>query len=284
MHGLRDAISAAEGSGKALWHFNFCESTVAKAAVRAASELGQAVILGTSEGEREYLGVREAAAIVAGYRARGMRVYLNADHTKSFEKIREAVDAGYDAVIFDGSALPLDENIAETRRVVDYVKTVRPRILVEGEVGYIGTASKLLDEVPGGVTTASVAECVRFVRETGVDLFAPAVGNIHGMLRSGNEPKLDIMLIRNIRDALRQDQGKQIPLVLHGASGNTDEDVRAAIAAGISIVHVNTEIRVAWRRALDAALAKDPAETAPYKLLGAAEDAAYEVIRGKMNL
>ncbi len=284
MHSLRDALSALEGTGRALWHFNFCESTVISAAARAAKEAGVPIIMGTSEGERDFLGVYVAAALVRAYRAQGVPLYLNADHTKSFEKIKEAVDAGYDSVIFDGSALSLEENIRQTRQVVEYVKTVNSRIMVEGEVGYIGTSSKLLDKVPDGVRMANVEECIRFVRETGVDILAPAVGNIHGMLKSGNEPKLDIGLIIKIKEALRQAQGKAVPLVLHGASGNMDADVRAAIAAGIGIVHVNTEIRVAWRKALDGVCAANLEETAPYKLLRVAEDAAYEVMRAKMRL
>ncbi len=278
MYSLRDTISANEGTGKVLWHFNFCELTVLKVAARAAMEYGAPIIMGTSEGERDFIGVYEAVALVKNYRARGIPLYLNADHTKSFEKIKEVIDAGYDAVIFDGSQLSLADNIRETKRVVEYVRMVNPCILVEGELGHIGAASKILDAIPEDVQMASVADSVRFVRETGVDLFAPAVGNIHGMLKGGGEPKLDIALIKKIKQAVK------IPLVLHGASGNTDADIRAAIKAGITIVHVNTEIRVAWRRALDAAFAAYPDETAPYKLLSAAEDAAYAVMTEKMRI
>lgn len=282
MQSLRDTISGMEGAGRALWHFNFAELSVLKAMARVALDCGVPIIAGTSEGERAFVGAREAAALVASYRAQGIPLYLNADHTKSFDKVKEAVEAGYDAVIFDGSALPLDENIRETKRVVEYVRMASPRTIVEGEVGYIGVNSKVLDAVPDGIQKTSVEDAARFVRETGVDLFAPAVGNIHGMLKSGKEPELDIDLIRRIKAALRGAQGKQVPLVLHGASGNTDADIRSAIAAGIGIIHINTEVRVAWRQALDAACAADPDEVAPYKLLKAAEDAAYVAMRGKV--
>lgn len=267
-----------EGTGQALWHFNFAELSVLKAMARVAADCGAPIIAGTSEGERGFVGAREAAALVASYRARGIPLYLNADHTKSFEKVKEVVEAGYDAVIFDGSALPLEENIRETRRVVEYVRMARPGMIVEGEVGYIGVNSKLLDAVPDGVQKVTPEDAARFVRETGVDLFAPAVGNIHGMLKSGKEPELDIELIRNIKSAVK------IPLVLHGASGNMDADIRAAIAAGIGIVHINTEVRVAWRKALDAACAAAPDEVAPYKLLLGPEEAAYAAMRGKVMM
>ncbi len=284
MRSLRDAISANEGTGTALWHFNFSELAAVKAAARLVRESGRPIVLGVSEGEREYVGVRTAAALVAAYRKEGIPLYLNADHTKSFEKIREAVEAGFDAVIFDGSALPFEENIAETKRVVEYIRMADSRIVIEGEVGYIGVSSKILDAVPTGIEKTSVEQAVRFVRETGVDMFAPAVGNIHGMLKGGHEPELDIALIRKIKEALRQDRGGPVPLVLHGASGNTDDDLRAAVEAGISLIHVNTELRVAWRKALDAAFAAHPEETTPYKLLESAEDAVYAVMRAKASL
>lgn len=291
MLSLRDVISAAAAEGQALWHFNFSELTVVKAAARLVHETGSPIILGLSEGEREFIGMHEAVALVRSYRARGIPLYLNADHTKSFEGVRAAIEAGFDAVIFDGSALPIDENIRETKRAVEYARLVDPKIMIEGELGYIGVNSKVLDAVPEGVEKASVEDAVRFVKEAGVDMLAPAVGNIHGMLKSGNEPKLDIGLIREIKEALRQapstwlrtGQGKTIPMVLHGASGNTDEDISAAIAAGISIIHINTEIRVAWRSALEGSLRDHPDEAAPYKLLAESEDAAYAVMKEKIG-
>ena len=109
-------------------------------------------------------------------------IFLNADHTYSFDRVKEAINAGFDAVIFDGSKLSLAENIAETKRCVEYARSVRPEIVIEGELGYIGASSKLLDAVPEGVGLGSddlvkPDEARRFVAETGVDLFAPAVGN-----------------------------------------------------------------------------------------------------------
>src|SRR5690606_9187389 len=115
--------------------------------------------------------------------------------------------------------------------------------LVEAEMGFIGRSSKVLDAIPDGVseeTQSKPEEVARFVEATGIDLFAPSVGNIHGIVKSG-EPKLNIDLIRKIRAAI------SVPLVLHGASGNSDEDIRAAIEAGIRIVHINTELRLAYK-------------------------------------
>ncbi len=275
---LREFIFEANRKNIALGHFNFAEATVLKAVAEAARELNVPVILGASEGERNFIGVKQAAALVKSHRNQGLNLFLNADHTKSLEKIKEAVAAGYDAVLFDGSELPLEENIRKTKEVVAWVKTNNPNIVVEGEIGYIGSSSKLLEAVPAGIEMTSVEEAVRFVQETGVDMLAPAVGNIHGMLVNAPEPKLDIERIKAIKAAVK------VPLVLHGASGNTDEDIKAAIEAGISIIHINTEIRSAWRNSLTDYLVKNPKEIAPYKILQSAEMAAKEVITKKAKL
>ena len=277
MQSLRDVISDAASRGEVVWHFNFSELTALKAAARVARELNVPIIMGLSEGERDFVGLREAVALIKSYRAEGLKIYLNADHTKTFEGIKAAVEAGFDAVIFDGSALPLAENIRETKRVVEYVRMANPRIIVEGELGYIGTKSEVLEKVPDGVQKTTVEEAICFVKETGVDMFAPAVGNVHGMLKSGHEPTLDIALIKKIKDAV------QIPLVLHGASGNTDTDICAAITAGITVIHINTEIRRAWREKLEDSLRGMSNEVAPYKLLAAGEDAVYQAIKSKIS-
>ena len=277
MQTLRDVISDTASRGGVIWHFNFSEFTALKAAARVARDLNVPIIMGLSEGERYFVGLREAAALIKSYRAEGVRIYLNADHTKSFTGIKAAVEAGFDAVIFDGSALPLAENIRETKRVVDYVRMANPRIIVEGELGYIGTKSEVLEKVPDGVQKTTTEEAMGFVKETGVDMFAPAVGNVHGMLKSGHEPALDIALIKKIKDTVK------IPLVLHGASGNTDAEIQAAIKAGITVIHINTEIRRAWREKLEESLKGMSNEVAPYKLLAAGEEAVYQAVKSKIS-
>lgn len=278
MQTLRDVISGAASSGGVIWHFNFSELSTLKAAARVARELNVPIIMGLSEGEREFVGLWETVALIKSYRAEGLRMYLNADHTKSFEGIKAAVDAGFDAVIFDGSALPIEKNIVETKRALGYARMVNPRIIVEGELGYIGTKSEVLDAVPDGVQKTTPEEAMRFVQKTLVDMLAPAVGNVHGMLKSGHEPALDIPLIKKVKEAVK------IPLVLHGASGNTDADIRAAIQSGIAVIHINTEIRRAWRGKLEDSLKTMQGEVAPYKLLEASEEAVYQAIKAKIRL
>jgi fructose-bisphosphate aldolase class II len=280
MQTLREAVNAAHEAGIAVGHFNVSDSTQFNAVVEAAEAVGLPVIIGVSEGERTFIGVRNVAAMVAAARADGKQVYLNADHTYTLDGIKEAVDAGFDAVIFDGSHLPFQENIAKTREAVAYAREHGKGTLVEAEIGRIGTSSKLLDVPPEDMdkdlTTAE--EAATFVRETGVDLLAPAVGTMHGRLKGGGEPKIDLERITVLREAAG------VPLVLHGGSGSTDADLAAAGKAGCSIIHINTDIRVAYRKGIEAALSANADEIAPYKFLGDGKKAVQTVVERYLRL
>lgn len=273
---------AAEG-GYAIGHFNISTIEALWGIFDAARETGQPVIIGVSEGERDCIGVRQAVALVRSIREEyEYPIYINADHTYSFERVKEAIDAGFDSVIFDGAKLPIDENIAITKQCVAYARASGRDVLVEGELGYIGTSSNLLDELPEGAAVSreqmtSPEEAARFVRETDVDLFAPAVGNIHGKLKNAPNPRLDIELIKSIRAVV------SAPLVLHGGSGIVDEDFRAAVREGIALIHINTELRVAWRDALREALASSD-DIAPYKLLVPSREAVKKIVAARIAL
>jgi fructose-bisphosphate aldolase class II len=281
---LRDALLAAEAKGVAVGHFNISDTMTLQAIFNAARKLNVPVIIGTSEGERDFIGARQAIALVRTLRETfNYPIFTNADHTHSFEKVKEAVAVGYDAILFDGGKLSLDENISETRRVVEYVRAHNPDILIEGELGYIGSSSEMLEKIPDGaaidlrdLTTAE--DAARFVQGTKVDLLAPAVGNIHGMFANAPNPALNINRIFQIHAAVTT------PLVLHGGSGTSDSDFRDAMKAGIRIIHINTEIRLAWRKGVEAGLQGDPKEVAPYKLMKPALDKIEEVVYNRLTL
>ncbi len=282
MKTYREYIEEAHKNKVAIGHFNISNLETLKGIVEAAKELNVPVIIGVSEGERDFIGIPQVVALVKSYKDQGLPVFLNADHTYSFERVKEVVDEGFDSVIFDGAKLPLDENIKITKRCVEYAKSVNPNIFVEGELGYIGTSSKLLDAIPEGasvgdkmLTTAEDAK--KFVMETGVDFFAPAVGNIHGMLKFAPEPKLNIQRVKEISDAVK------IPLVLHGGSGNSKEDFQNAILNGVSVVHINTEIRVAYKEALKKSL-NESDEVAGYKLAENAVLAVKNLVKEKLQI
>ncbi|KKT78932.1 MAG: Ketose-bisphosphate aldolase, class-II, partial [Parcubacteria group bacterium GW2011_GWF2_44_8b] len=214
MKTLREYLAWAEEKQVALGHFNISDSEGFKAVVEAAQILKVPTIVGISEGEREFLGLKEAVALVKTARENGLPIFLNADHTYSVEKSRTAIDAGVDSIIIDEADKPYEENVRLTKEVVNYARAKGAGTVVEGELGFIGQSSKIMDKLPEGVsekTQTDPQEAAKFVQETGVDLFAPSVGNIHGMIKTGN-PKLNIERIKSIKKAVT------VPLVLHGGS------------------------------------------------------------------
>jgi fructose-bisphosphate aldolase class II len=282
MKTLREYIAEAENKKVAIGHFNISDSEGFWAVVAAARALDVPAIIGVSEGERDFIGVEQVAAMVKSAREKlNFPIFLNADHSYSFERVKEAVDAGFDAVIFDGAKLSTEENIATTKRCVEYARSVNPGIIVEAELGYIGQSSKILDAVPEGVSLTNLTtpeEAKKFVEATGVDLFAPAVGNIHGMIRGGGEPALHPDLVKEIRAACG------VPLVLHGGSGTSDDDFKKAISAGISIVHINTELRLAYRNGIRKSLQESPDEIAPYKFMKEPVKEMSQVVEKRLKL
>jgi fructose-bisphosphate aldolase, class II len=284
MNSLRKVLEEAQQSGLAIGHFNISDLVLLKAVFAAARELNVPVLVGLSEGEREFVGVRQSAALVRSLREEfDFPIFLNADHTHSLAKALEAAKAGFDSVVFDLSALPFEENVRQTKQAVEALKAINPSMLVEGEIGDIGTGSEIHETAPDLLKGLSKPEeAKQFVDSTGVDILAPAVGNMHGMLRSmvkgETKKRLDIKRIAAIK------QATGALLTLHGGSGTDDEDLHEAIAAGINIVHINTELRVAWRRGLEAGLAKQPDEVVPYKILPSAVDSVKEVVISRLRL
>src|SRR5262245_51758489 len=183
---LGNVLKQTEKSGVAIGHFNIADLVLLKAVFASAQELKVPVLVGASEGEREFMGVRQVAALVRSLREEySLPIFLNADHTHSLASAVEAAKAGFDWIVFDLSTLPFEDNIRQTKAAVEALKAINPAILVEGEIGDIGSGSEIHDAAPDlqkGLT--SPAEAKQFVEETRVDTLAPAVGNMHGMLKS----------------------------------------------------------------------------------------------------
>jgi fructose-bisphosphate aldolase, class II len=289
MTSLLTAVKRAEKKKIALGHFNISNLEMLKAVSHVAVKMKLPVVIGVSEGERGYVGVHHAKDLIDSYnrehagKSRNYYLYLNADHTYSLSKVKEAAKEGYDSIVFDGSKLPFKENIRRTREAVLAAKAINRKIVVEGELGFIGQSSKILKSLPSGAAIKerdlpTPEQALEFVKATRVDMLAPAVGNIHGMFSKAKNPKLNIERIRDIKEAVR------IPLVLHGGSGVSNRDFRAAIKAGISLVHVSTELRVAWRKSLEKVLKKKKDEIAPYKIMPAVLEEMEKVVEKKLKL
>ncbi|WP_158823648.1 class II fructose-bisphosphate aldolase [Granulicella sp. S156] len=284
MYQLKTLLEESQTNGTAIGHFNISDWILLKAVFASAQELQVPVIVGASEGERAFLGVAQIAALVKSLREEeGFPIFLNADHTHSLESAIAAAKAGFDSVVYDLSALPFEENVKQTRQAIEALKSINPTIIVEGEIGNIGTGSEIHDSLPDRSKDLSTPDEARqFVESTGVDVLAPAVGNSHGMVQAMVEgdvkKRLDLVRIREIKSATKS------LLTLHGGSGTEDSDLRGAIAAGINIIHINTELRVAWRRGMEQAFAQKPREIVPYKLLPIAEESVKHVVLSRLRL
>lgn len=195
--------------------------------------------------------------------------------------VKQAMDAGYDMVHFDGSKLPFDENVKITQEVVKYAK--KKGILVEGEIGRIATDSSKVYSGHFEIKETDLTkpeEALEYLKKTGVHLLAVSVGNFHGIEASGQDPNLRLDVLQQIKNAI----GDKAQLVLHGGSGTPEKDIQQAIAIGIAKVNINTELRMAFTGALRKTLTDNPDEIVPYKFLVAPKTAMATVVEQKMKL
>jgi fructose-bisphosphate aldolase class II len=281
---LVEVLRKSQAAGVAVGHFNVSDLTLLKAVFGAARQLDVAVIVGASEGEREFFGTKQLAAVVKSLREEfDFPIFLNADHTHSLSSAVEAVKAGFDSVVFDRSALPFEDNVRATKEAVEALKAINPSVLVEGEIGDIGTGSEIHAKAPESAKILTTADEARhFVEATGIDILAPAVGNMHGLVMSSSggvtDKRLNIERIGEIKSA------SNVFLTLHGGSGTVDDDLRRGIEAGINIVHINTELRIAWRRGMEEGLSQDRNQVVPYKILPFAVASIQLVVSERLKL
>lgn len=279
MKTLRECVKEAGDKGVAIGHFNISNLEALHGIYNAAKKLNVPVIIGLSEGEERFVGIEEGVALVKALREKDdYPIFLNADHHSSFESVKKCIDAGFDSVIIDGAKLSFEENVVVTKQCVDYARSVGRDVIVEAELGYIGSGSDMKDKIPEGAgVLTTVEDAKKFVELTGVDMFAPSVGSIHGLIKTG-KPHINAELVAEIKKAVG------IPLVLHGGSGLRDEDFVNAIKAGISVVHINSEIRLAYRDAVERAIDANKMEINPGKLLAPAVEAIEQIVEARLKL
>ncbi|HEY4521945.1 MAG TPA: class II fructose-bisphosphate aldolase [Candidatus Paceibacterota bacterium] len=283
---LNQILGKALKEGWSTGHFNISELDHMRAIIETCAKLRSPAIIGTSEGERKHIGLLELVALRDVFRKEfDIPIFLNADHTKSVSAAKEAIDAGYDSIHIDLSALPFEENIAGTKEIVEYAKgqgasSKGQEINIEGELGYLRGESKIQKEkiIISKDDYTKPEEAKEFAERTGVDRLGVAVGNIHGL--SPEEPDLNIDLISNIRKACPAN----VVLVLHGGSGIKDEQIKDAIKSGISNVHINTDLRKAFVEGLKESIEKNPDEVAMYKLDKEGIERMKEVVKQKLTL
>lgn len=273
--GVVDLLKKAETGGYAVGAFNCNNMEIVQAIVAAAEAENAPVIMQASQGAIKYAGIDYIVALanLAAERTH-VPVALHLDHGTSFEQCMQCIRAGFSSVMIDGSKLPLAENINLTKRVLDVARAVG--VSVEGELGKIGGTEDDITVSERDALFTDPGEAATFVRETGVDSLAIAIGTAHGQYKG--IPELDFPRLEKIKSLVN------IPIVLHGSSGVPDDAIREAIRLGVRKVNIDTNIREAFTEASRRVLEANPREIDPRKMLGPAREAAIEVIREKIRI
>ena len=281
MKNLKYYLKKAQKNKYAIGQFNFSTLEQMRGIFMAAQKLKSPVILGTSHGESEYLGIKEIVALVEISKVKyKVPAFLNLDHAKNLIHIKEAIDYGYSAVHFDGSKLSLEENIKYAKKVVRYAH--KKGVLVEGEVGAISTESSKIYKKEFKIREKDLTnpeEAGRFVKETGVDSLAIGIGTFHGIEIHKKNPRIRLERLKEIKKRV----GDTF-LVLHGGSGTRNDDIKKAIKLGIVKININTELRIAYTYALRNNFKKKTEETTPYKYLPQTIKAVQKKVEGKIKL
>ncbi|MBM7853756.1 fructose-bisphosphate aldolase class II [Desulfohalotomaculum tongense] len=272
---VSEILQRAEEGKYAVGAFNCNNMEIVQAIIGAAEAEKSPVIIQASQGAIKYAGLDwiTGMAKLAAQQA-GVPVALHLDHGTSFEQCMQCIKAGFTSVMFDGSKLPLEENIAETNRVLAVARAVG--VSVEAELGKIGGTEDDITVSEREAMLTDPQEAKEFVERTGVDSLAVAIGTAHGQYKG--EPKLDFERLKEIKSLVN------VPIVLHGSSGVPDEAIKKAISLGVRKVNIDTNIREAFTNTMRRVINEKPGEIDPRKILGPAREAAMEIIREKIRV
>jgi fructose-bisphosphate aldolase, class II len=272
---MKEMLNKALEEKYAVGQFNINNLEWTQAILAAAEQEKSPVILGVSEGAARHMGGFKTTVMMVQGLLEDMKitvpVAIHLDHGSSFDKCKEAIDAGFTSVMIDASHHPLEENIETTSKVVEYAHS--KGVSVEAELGTVGGQED--DVVADGVIYADPKECEELVKRTGVDCFAPALGSVHGPYKG--EPNLGFKEMEEVRDVTN------IPLVLHGGTGIPTKDIQKAISLGTSKINVNTENQIEFTKAVREVLNRDAEVYDPRKYIGPGRDAIKATVVGKIR-
>ncbi|EFR30739.1 class II fructose-1,6-bisphosphate aldolase [Eremococcus coleocola] len=272
---MTEMLNKAKENGYAVGQFNINNLEWTQAVLTAAQENNSPIILGVSEGAGKYMGGPKVVAAMVNALLETMNitvpVALHLDHGSSVESAKEYIDAGFSSVMFDHSHFPIDENVEMTKEIVEYAHS--KGVSVEAEVGTVGGVE---DGVTGGVNYADPQECLRMVKEGGVDCLAAALGSVHG--NYVGEPVLGFDEMSEISELTGA------PLVLHGGSGIPEYQIKEAIKRGHAKINVNTELQQQWTKAVREKLNNDADVYDPRKIIKPGFDAIVAKTKETMDI
>jgi fructose-bisphosphate aldolase class II len=272
---MKDMLNKGLKEGYAVGQFNINNLEWTQAILAAAEEEKSPVILGVSEGAARYMGGFTVVTSIVKSLIEEMKitvpVAIHLDHGSSFEKCKQAIDAGFTSVMIDASHDPLEDNIRITKQVVEYAH--ERGVSVEAELGTVGGQED--DVIAEGVIYADPKECFELVERTGIDCLAPALGSVHGPYKG--EPNLGFKEMEEICQTIK------LPLVLHGGTGIPTEHIKRSISLGTAKINVNTENQIAFTKVAREILSNDAEVYDPRKFLAPGREAIKQTVAGKMR-
>ncbi|RJQ19974.1 class II fructose-1,6-bisphosphate aldolase [Candidatus Woesearchaeota archaeon] len=292
---LHKILAKAHKENYAVGAFNINNMEICQAVVGAAVAEKSPVILQTSEGALKYAGIDYLKALATVAAMNKVPVTLHVDHGRDLNLIRSCIKAGWTGIMYDGSHLPLDENIKNTKKVVQWAH--KKGIGVEGELGTIGGAEEQI--IARKIIYTDPDAAAEFVEKTGVDALAIAIGTSHGAYKFEGSGRLDIHLLKTIKDKLK------MPIVLHGASGVPaslvtmaarfgaelgkpegvpDDQIALAVKNGVNKINTDTDLRLAFDAAVRKVIKERPEEFDPRHILGPARDLMQHIVQHRMKL
>lgn len=261
--------------GHAIGAFNVHNLDDARAVVEAAEAVRSPVILLVSQSAINYAGVAYIASICrAAAEQVTVPVAVQLDHGQSFEIAIECIRHGFSSVMFDGSALPYEENIVQTKKVVEVASIFG--VSVEGELGVLGGKEDDLEVDDEDAALTNPDQAADFVQRTGIDVFAPSIGTAHGFYTA--EPKIDFVRLKQIREKVAT------PIALHGSSGLAEDVIKQAIAEGVTKINVGTDLKWAYTSAMREFLLANPKEHEPRKVFADAREAMFSFVKERIRL
>lgn len=270
---LNSMLKKAKENKYAVPHFNINNCEWAKYILEECNELQTPVIIGVSEGAIKYIGGYNTVSMMISGLIKDLNVTipvcLHLDHGSSFESCKKAIDAGFSSVMIDASKKNIEENISITTKIVNYAH--QKGVSVEAELGYIGTTAS-----QNSMRNTTAEECIEFYNATGIDALAPAIGSVHGIYKK--KPNLDFETISKISSNI------PIPIVLHGGTGIPKDQLKKCISCGISKININTDLQIAWNKAVRKYIKCNKKVYDPRKIISSGEQVIKERIKEIVTL
>ena len=272
---MKDLLEVANRNYFAVPAFNVSDYSMFLGIMESCERTGSPVIIEIHPLELDFTGTDFTEAIVKRAYKSPVPVCLHLDHCGDFGKFICAIQAGFTSVMFDGSGLPFEENMAGAKRIVEIAHPAN--VSVEAELGTIGSADDQAEAGAEQIIYTNPEDAVKFVEETGVDTLAVAIGTSHGLYPAGMTPKLRLDILKDIKAKV------SIPLVLHGGSNNSDEEIKESVKLGINKINISSDIKAAYydkmREVLEDRSLREPNIIQPFCM-----EAMQKVVEHKLEL